>query len=166
MLPEKLEILGHTPVLIVTGALLVVEFLIDKVPALDSVWDSLQTFVRVPLGALLAWGVFAHEPSETQAIAAILGGTLVAGTHAAKAGTRAIVNISPEPVSNWTLSFYEDGVLLAGMWLAFRYPAVFVILLALFVPLLVWLIPKRWHAVLALRRGFGWLFDGGIKKPE
>lgn len=157
-LPPQLEILAHTPVLVVTGALLVVEFLVDKVPAVDSAWDSVQTFVRVPLGALLAWGVFAQSPPETQAIAAILGGALAAGTHVAKAGTRAAVNASPEPLSNWGLSFSEDAVLLLGMWLAFQHPVVFVVLLALFVLLLVWLIPKLWRGLMALKRGFQRLF--------
>lgn len=165
-LPDTLDILAHTPVLVVTGVLLVVEFLVDKVPAIDSVWDSVQTFVRVPLGALLAWGVFAHATPETQAIAAILGGALAAGTHVAKAGTRALVNTSPEPFSNWGLSFSEDGVLLLGMWLAFQHPVVFVVLLALFVLLLVWLIPKLWRGVRALQRGFARLFGRGEARED
>ena len=163
-LPDTLGVLAHTPVLIVTGALLVVEFLVDKVPVVDSAWDSVQTFVRVPLGALLAWGVFAHAAPETQAIAAILGGALAAGTHVAKAGTRAFANTSPEPVSNWGLSFSEDGVVLLGLWLAFAHPAVFLALLALFVLLLVWLIPKLWRGVLALRRGFSRLLARGATR--
>jgi hypothetical protein len=161
VLPPKLEILAHTQVLVATGVLLVVEFLVDKIPALDSAWDSLQTFVRIPLGALLAWGVFANATPETQAVATILGGALAAGTHIAKAGARAIVNVSPEPVSNWTLSFSEDGVLLIGMWLAFEHPALFVILLVLFVLLLAWLVPKIWRGVRALRRGFAGLIGRG-----
>lgn len=152
-LPDKLAVLSHTPVLVATGALLLVEFLVDKVPVIDSAWDSVQTFVRVPLGALLAWGVFAHASPETQAIAAILGGALAAGTHVAKAGTRAAVNTSPEPFSNWGLSFSEDGMVLLGLWLAFKHPVAFLVLLALFVLLLVWLIPKLWRGVQALRRG-------------
>lgn len=161
VLPDKLAILSHTPVLIVTGLLLVVEFLVDKVPAVDSAWDSVQTFVRVPLGALLAWGVFAHASPEIQTGAAILGGALAAGTHVAKAGTRAVVNTSPEPFSNWTLSFSEDGVLLFGLWLAFKHPLVFVVLLALFVLLLIWLIPKLWRGLRALQRGFRRLLARG-----
>lgn len=153
-LPQQLEILAHTPVLVVAAVLAVVEFLADKIPAVDSVWDSVQTFVRVPLGALLAWGVFAHGSPEVQAIAAIAGGALTAGTHVAKAGTRAAVNTSPEPFSNWTLSFSEDGALLGGLWLALQHPAVFLVLLLLFVLLLVWLIPKLWRGLQALRRGF------------
>lgn len=154
VLPDRLAVLSHTPVLVVTGVLLLVEFLVDKIPAADSAWDSVQTFVRVPLGALLAWGVFAHASPEIQAVAAILGGVLAAGTHVAKAGTRAMVNTSPEPLSNWSLSLSEDGVLLFGLWLAFRHPVVFVVLLALFVLLLIWLIPKLWRGLRALRRGF------------
>jgi len=165
-LPSDLALLSHTPVLVVTGALLVVEFLVDKVPAVDSMWDSVQTFVRVPLGALLAWGGFAQAGPETQAIAAILGGAVAAGTHVAKAGTRALVNTSPEPFSNWGLSFSEDGVLLLGMWLALKHPLVFVLLLALFVVLLLWLIPKLWRGVQALRRGFARLLSRGATPPS
>jgi len=163
VLPAKLEILAHTPVLVATGVLLLVEFLVDKIPAVDSVWDSVQTFVRVPLGALLAWGVFANASPETQAVAVILGGALAAGTHVAKAGTRAAVNTSPEPFSNWGLSFSEDGVLLLGMWLAFKYPAVFMALLVLFVLVLVWLIPKLWRGLMVLRHGFRRLFARDIE---
>ena len=165
-LPSDLALLSHTPVLVVTGALLVVEFLVDKVPAVDSMWDSVQTFVRVPLGALLAWGVFAQAGPETQAIAAILGGAVAAGTHVAKAGTRALANTSPEPFANWGLSFSEDGALLLGMWLALKHPLVFVLLLALFVVLLLWLIPKLWRGVQALRRGFARLLSRGATPPS
>lgn len=163
-LPDKLAVLSHTPVLIATGALLVVEFLIDKVPVIDSVWDSVQTFVRVPLGALLAWGVFANASPEVQAIAAIAGGALAAGTHVAKAGTRAAVNTSPEPFSNWGLSLSEDAVVVFGIWLALQHPLVFLALLALFVLLLVWLIPKLWRGLRALRRGFARLFSRGAAR--
>lgn len=164
VLPDKLAILSHTPVLVVTGALLVVEFLVDKVPVVDSAWDSVQTFVRVPLGALLAWGVFAHASPEIQAVATIAGGALAAGTHIAKAGTRAMVNASPEPFSNWDLSFSEDGVVLLGVWLALQHPVVFLVLLALFVLLLVWLIPKLWRGLRALWRGFQRLFPRGAER--
>lgn len=164
-LPPALDVLSHTPVLVATGVLLVVEFLVDKVPAVDSAWDSVQTFVRVPMGALLAWGVFAQGSPEVQAIAAILGGALAAGTHVAKAGTRAAVNTSPEPFSNWALSLSEDGVVLLGLWLAFAHPVVFLVLLALFVLLLVWLIPKLWRGLLALRRGFARLLGKPATPP-
>lgn len=165
-LPAQLAVLGHTPILVTTGVLLVVEFLVDKVPAIDSLWDSVQTLVRVPLGALLAWGVFAHASPEVQAIAVIAGGALAAGTHVAKAGTRALVNTSPEPLSNWGLSFSEDGALLLGLWLALRHPALFVVVLALFVLLLLWLLPKLWRGVRALRRGFARLWARDASRPS
>ena len=151
-LPQALAVLSHTPVLIATGALLVVEFLADKIPAFDSFWDSVQTFVRVPAGALLAWGVFAHSTPEVQVVAAILGGALAAGTHAAKAGTRALVNTSPEPFSNWGLSFSEDALVVGGLALAAMHPAVFLIALGVFVLLLAWLLPKLWRGLRALWR--------------
>lgn len=163
-LPDALGVLSHTPVLIATGVLLVIEFLIDKVPAVDSAWDSVQTFVRIPLGALLAWGVFAHASPEVQAIAAIAGGALAAGTHIAKAGTRAAVNTSPEPFSNWGLSVSEDAAVVFGLWLAFQHPWLFLLLLALFVLLLIWLIPKLWRGLQALRRGFARLFARGAAR--
>lgn len=151
-LPHALAVLQATPVLIATGALLVVEFLVDKVPAFDSLWDGVQSFVRVPAGALLAWGVFAHAPPETQFVAALLGGALAAGTHAAKAGTRALVNTSPEPFSNWGLSFSEDALVAGGLALAVTHPVVFLVALAAFVLLLCWMLPKLWRGLRALWR--------------
>lgn len=151
-LPQALDVLSHTPVLIATGALTLVEFLVDKIPALDSAWDGVQTFMRVPAGALLAWGVFAHASPEVQAIAAVLGGALAAGTHAAKAGTRALANTSPEPFSNWGLSFSEDALVAGGLALAVTHPLAFLGALALFVLLLAWMLPKLWRGVRALWR--------------
>ncbi|MBS0432657.1 MAG: DUF4126 domain-containing protein [Proteobacteria bacterium] len=152
VLPQALEVLSHTPVLIATGALMLVEFLADKIPAFDSAWDGVQTFVRVPAGALLAWGVFAHASPEVQAVAALLGGALAAGTHAAKAGTRALVNTSPEPFSNWGLSFSEDALVAGGLALAVTHPFAFLIALAAFVLLLAWMLPKLWRGVRGLWR--------------
>lgn len=158
-LPQALDVLSHTPVLIATGALTLVEFLADKIPAFDSLWDGVQTFVRVPAGALLAWGVFAHASPEVQAIAALLGGALAAGTHAAKAGTRALVNTSPEPFSNWGLSFSEDALVVGGLALGVTHPLAFLVVLALFVLLLAWMLPRLWRGMRAawrrLRDPFG-----------
>lgn len=109
--------------------------------------------------------MFAGALPEVQAIAAILGGALAAGTHVAKAGTRALVNTSPEPFSNVGLSLSEDGLLLAGLWLAFAHPWVFLVALALFVLVLVWLIPKLGRGIRALRRGFTRLFARGASRP-
>ena len=141
-LPDHLLLLQHNGVLAAAGIMLVVEFLADKVPGFDSVWDAIHTFIRIPIGALLAWGAMGDAAPDVQLAAAILGGAITGGTHLAKAGTRAAINTSPEPFSNWTLSFSEDGILLGGLWLVFHHPAVFLVLLALFLALMIWLLPR------------------------
>lgn len=146
-LPPDLSIMQHPWVLIASGILTVGEFLADKVPAFDSFWDALNTLVRIPAGALLAWGAMGSEPAATQFIAALAGGFISSGTHLFKSGGRALINTSPEPVSNWAASFSEDGVLLVGLWLAFQHPWVFLILLVLFLALVIWLLPKLWRSI-------------------
>jgi hypothetical protein len=141
-LPEHLQLLEHNWVLGASGFMLLVEFLADKVPAVDSVWDAIHTFIRIPIGAMLAWGAMGDAAPDVQMAAAILGGAIAGGTHLAKMGTRAAINTSPEPFSNWTMSFSEDGILFAGLWLVFRHPLAFLILLAVFLAFTIWLIPK------------------------
>lgn len=141
-LPEHLLLLEHNGVLAAAGIMLLAEFLADKVPGFDSVWDAIHTFIRIPIGALLAWGAMGDSSPDMQLAAAILGGFITGGTHALKMGTRAAINTSPEPFSNWTMSFSEDGILLGGLWLVFHHPLAFLILLGLFLALLIWLLPK------------------------
>lgn len=141
-LPAHLQLLEHNAVLAASGIMLLVEFLADKVPGFDSVWDTIHTFIRIPIGALLAWGAMGDAAPDVQVAAAIIGGFITGGTHAFKMGTRAAVNTSPEPFSNWTMSFGEDGLLLGGLWLVFQHPLVFLIVLATFLVLLIWLLPK------------------------
>ena len=154
-LPDHLELLEHNWVLGASGFMLLVEFLADKVPAVDSAWDAIHTFIRIPIGAMLAWGAMGDAAPDVQMAAAILGGAIAGGTHLAKMGTRAAINASPEPFSNWTMSFSEDGILVAGLWLVFRHPLVFLILLAAFFVLLIWLIPKLFRFLAGIRRRFG-----------
>lgn len=146
-LPSGLALLQDDWVLWVSGVLAVGEFLADKIPAFDSVWDALHTFVRIPAGALLAWGVFHDATPGVQLAAALLGGVITSGTHLTKAGTRAIINTSPEPFSNWGASVGEDVTLLGGIYLIWNYPSVFLALLALFLLLAAWLLPKLWRAL-------------------
>ncbi|MEZ5460385.1 DUF4126 domain-containing protein [Dokdonella sp.] len=146
-LPPSLEVVQHPWVLVASGILMFGEFLADKVPAFDSIWDALNTVVRIPAGALLAWGAMGDEPAATQFIAALAGGFISGGTHLFKSGGRALINTSPEPVSNWAASFSEDGVLLVGLWLALQHPWIFLILLALFLALVIWLLPKLLRAL-------------------
>ena len=128
------------------------EFLVDKVPGVDSLWDALHTFIRIPAGALLAAGATGDTLSALTVAAGLLGGTITAGTHFAKAGGRAIINASPEPFSNWGASFTEDATVLAGIWFAFQYPIVFLAALAVFAALVIWLLPKLWRGVGAVLR--------------
>ncbi|MBP6707821.1 MAG: DUF4126 domain-containing protein [Candidatus Accumulibacter sp.] len=147
-LPEGLRVLEHPWVLMAAGLMLLVEFLADKLPLVDSLWDAVHSFIRIPAGAALAAMVFGGQGVEWQTAMAIIGGGLAAGAHFAKAGTRAVVNLSPEPFSNLAASFAEDSLVLLGVWLMFAYPWVLLTLLALFVALLLWLLPKlfRWLA--------------------
>ena len=150
-LPSALEVLESPWVMAVTGALLLVEFLADKVPGIDSAWDAVQTFIRVPAGAVLGAAALGEMGAEWSAIAALLGGTLAAGAHATKAGSRALINTSPEPFSNWGASFAEDVAVLGGLWAAFFHPCILFAFLLVFFLLALWLLPKLW-------RGLRWLF--------
>lgn len=141
-LPDGLTMLTDDWVLGVSGVLMLGEFLADKIPAFDSVWDALHTFIRIPVGTLLAWGVFKDSGVGAQVAAALLGGALTAGTHLAKSGGRALINTSPEPVSNWTASAGEDLTWLGGFYLMWRHPLAMLVLLMLFVLLLCWLLPR------------------------
>lgn len=146
-LPVTLEILSNPYVIGISGLLMTIEFLADKIPYIDSVWDSLQTFIRIPAGALLAVGAINTSDPVIATIAALLGGSLTGMTHATKAGSRALINTSPEPVTNIAASFGEEGLLLGGGWLALMHPAVFIGVLFGFVLLMFWLLPKVWHGL-------------------
>ena len=151
-LPAGLKVLQHLWVIGAAGILLVMEFLVDKVPGIDSVWDAFHTFIRIPAGALLAAGATGDTLSALTVAAGLLGGTITAGTHFTKAGGRAMLNASPEPFSNWAASFTEDAMVLAGIWFAFQYPVVFLAALAAFLALAIWLLPKVWRGVAAIFR--------------
>ena len=154
-LPEGLAVLQHGAVIGAAGLMFFVEFFADKIPALDSVWDGIHTFVRIPAGALLAAYSLAGQGPAIMLAAGILGGTLAAGTHLTKAGTRAVINASPEPFSNVAASFTEDALVFGGLFAAFQHPWVFLVLLAVFVILMLWLLPKLWRGIRATFRRLG-----------
>jgi len=141
-LPHDLQVLASPWVMGVAAILFALNFFADKIPYLDSINDMLHTFVRVPAGALLAYGAAGGLSPEVAVIAGLLGGTLAAGTHLAKTGSRALINTSPEPFSNIAASLAEDVSVIGGLALAIAHPIVFLCLLALFVGLLIWLLPK------------------------
>ena len=151
-LPGAFDILGHPWVLTASGIMLVAEFLADKVPGFDSVWDAVHTFIRIPAGAILAGAAAGHVDPVLVAVAAILGGAIASGTHIAKSGTRALINTSPEPFSNWAASFSEEALLLGGIWMMLMHPLAFLFALMLFVLILLWLIPRLYRAMRGLFR--------------
>jgi hypothetical protein len=150
-LPGGLALLAHPYVLVASFAMFVVEFVADKIPVFDSFWDSLQTFVRIPAGAALAASVFGDASGATALAAAIVGGTLAAGSHLTKSGSRMAINASPEPFSNWAASFGEDIAVAVVLWLAYEHPLVALAVLGVLVLVMLWLIPKLWRF---LRRAF------------
>ncbi len=147
VLPEYLEILANPLVLTASGFMTVVEFFADKIPWVDSVWDAVNTFIRIPGGALLAAGMVGDSGAGAALAAAIIGGSITAGTHLAKAGARAVVNTSPEPFSNMMKSSLEDLLVPAGLWAAIAAPAVFLVALLLFLGVVAWMLPKVWRGV-------------------
>ena len=139
-LPPGLDILSHPYVIAAAGFLLAVEFLADKVPGIDSAWDAVHTFIRIPAGALLAAGAAGNDLTALTVAAGLLGGTITAGTHFAKAGGRAVINTSPEPFSNWIASFTEDAMVVGGVWVALNYPVIFMVSLAVFLAFSAWFV--------------------------
>ncbi|MFC4819931.1 DUF4126 domain-containing protein [Dokdonella ginsengisoli] len=141
-LPEPLLVLQHTWVLAAAGIMATGEFLADKLPGFDSVWDALHTFIRIPAGAFLAWGAMGDSTPAMQMAAGIVGGLITSGTHLAKSGGRAAINTSPEPFTNWTASAGEDGLALGVLFLAVQHPLILLVALAVFLLVLVWCLPK------------------------
>lgn len=158
-LPPEMAIVADPLVVGAAGLMYCVEFFADKVPGVDTGWDAVHTFIRIPAGAVLAAQAVGDVSPAVHLAAALLGGTLAAGSHATKAGTRATLNLSPEPVTNWTASVTEDVVVIGGLWAALSYPWLFLGLLVIFTALTIWLLPKIWRGlrrVLArVRRGLG-----------
>ena len=141
-LPPDLEILANPLVITAAGFMYMVEFFADKTPGVDSAWDVLHTFVRIPAGAVLAAGAVGELDPAIQMAAFVVGGGLAASSHVAKTSSRAVINTSPEPVSNWTASVSEDAIVIGGLWAALNHPLVFFGLLLVFLLILAWLLPK------------------------
>jgi uncharacterized protein DUF4126 len=140
-LPDSLQVLANPFVLAIAITLFVVEFIADKIPYVDSVWDAVHTFIRPPAAALIAYSAFGQVPEEWKVGAALLAGGVALTSHGAKATTRAAANTSPEPVSNWTLSILEDGLAVFLAWLAAAHPiltAAVVVVLVIVSVLLIW----------------------------
>ncbi len=158
VLPPAFDVLGNPWVLTASGIMLAAEFLADKIPGFDSAWDGVHTFIRIPAGAILAVAAIGDADAALVAVAAILGGAIASSAHVTKAGTRALINTSPEPFSNWAASMGEEMLLLGGLWTMIKFPLAFLALLALFILLSLWLIPKLYRALCGVLRALrdGW----------
>jgi hypothetical protein len=162
-LPPGLEILTDPMVMGAAGIMYCVEFFADKVPGVDSGWDTIHTFIRIPAGAMLAASAVGDVTPAIALTTALLGGTLAAGSHATKAGTRLLINTSPEPFSNWTASVGEDLLVIGGLWAALHHPSLFILGLIVFIMLMIWLLPRLWRLIKQVCRRIGsWL---GLCEP-
>ena len=159
-LPAGLQVLQHPAVLLVSGLLLSVEFFADKVPFIDSAWDALNVFIRIPGGALLAAGVFGADNATMGVVAGLLGGSLAATSLATKMTARAALNTSPEPFSNGLASLFEDGLVLAVVWLATQHPLWFGAALVVMVVLSVLLLVVLFKFLRAVWRRVSSVFSG------
>jgi hypothetical protein len=149
-LPGDLHVLANPIVIGAAGLMLFIEFFVDKIPGLDSVWDALHTFVRIPAGATLAGAVFGGDPASWVTAAALMGGTLAATSHAAKLTARASANTSPEPFSNIILSLLGDGAVPVVLWLSWVHPVVLLVLLAVVVVISLVVVVILWRFIARL----------------
>jgi hypothetical protein len=146
-LPGDLDVISRGWVIAVAAILYLVEFLADKIPLVDSAWDAIHTFIRVPAGAVMAASAFAHFDPAVRAAALLAGGTLALGAHGTKASVRLAANASPEPFSNIFLSVLEDAFTVGLAVLAAFHPVVILAILFVFLLLLIWLTPKVLRAI-------------------
>jgi len=168
-LPPDLMIVADPLVMGAAGLMYAVEFFADKIPGVDTGWDTIHTFVRIPAGAMLAAGAIGDIGPAAEIAAALVGGGLAAATHATKAGSRVLINTSPEPFSNWTASIAEDIAVFAGVWASIQHPSFFIVGIIAFILLMVWALPKLWRGIKRvfkfLGKLFGWSSDADYSKP-
>ncbi len=167
-LPPALEILTDPSVMFAAGLMYCVEFFADKVPGVDTGWDAIHTFIRIPAGAIMAAGAAQGLDigPAAELTALLLGGALSATSHATKAGTRVLINTSPEPVTNWTASIAEDLAVIGGLWASLNHPYFFLAALALFLVLVAWLLPKIWRGIKRVSRAVRrWISGSPEDKP-
>ena len=143
-LPDTLQVLSHPIVLGVAITLFLVEFIADKIPYVDSAWDALHTFIRPPAAAVLSYSAFGAVPEEYKIGAALLAGSVALTSHSAKASARAAANTSPEPVSNWSLSILEDGLVVFLVWMSAEHPLLTAGIVLVLLVIAVLLIRKLW----------------------
>jgi hypothetical protein len=163
VLPEQLHILQEPLVIGAACLMYFVEFFVDKTPGVDSGWDAIHTFIRIPAGVMLAAGAVGNVNPAVAIAAGILGGTVTATSHTLKAGSRVLINTSPEPFSNWLASIVEDIAVFTGMYAALYHPFIFLGFFVLFILFCIWFLPKLWVGIKKLFSTLKSFFQG--KKP-
>jgi hypothetical protein len=159
-LPGGLDVLDNWWIIGVAGGLYIVEFFADKIPYVDSVWDVVHTFIRIPAGAVVAYAAVSEMDPSIYIPAALIGGGLAFTSHGTKAAARIGANLSPEPVSNWVLSIVEDVIAIGGTFLAVFAPVLIAIVLVVFLIFFVWFFPKVLRAVKRLFNATAAFFRG------
>ena len=164
-LPQNLEVLSHPGVIAIACVMYLIEFFADKVPYVDSGWDALHTFIRVPAGAILAAQSLGDMNPALELMALLAGGSVALVAHGTKATARLAINASPEPFSNWFASVGEDVTVFGSIWLMFNHPIIMLVLVLTFLALVIWLIPKIYRLA---KRGFQTLREKlrGIKPDQ
>lgn len=157
-LPPDLLVVQDPAVMMAAGFMYCVEFFADKTPGVDSGWDAIHSFIRIPAGATLAAMVVGDVSPAMQVAAFLLGGAITTATHATKAGSRVLINTSPEPFSNWVASVAEDIIVIGGIWSALYHPVLFLIMLGIFLAFMIWLLPKIWRGIKLIMQKLGTLF--------
>ena len=157
-LPADLMVVQDPAVMLAAGFMYCVEFFADKVPGVDTGWDAIHSFIRIPAGAVMASMAVGDVSPAMQVSAFLVGGAVTTTSHATKAGSRVLINTSPEPFSNWIASVAEDFIVIAGLWTSLYHPVLFLLLLGMFILLMIWLLPKIWRGIKLVARKLGALF--------
>lgn len=165
-LPPDLQIVANPLVMGAAGIMYFIEFFADKTPGVDTGWDAIHTFIRIPAGAMLAAGAVGDLNPAVEIAAALLGGSLAAGSHATKAGSRVLINTSPEPFSNWVASVSEDIAVVGGVWASINHPVIFLVGLVIFIILMIWVLPRIWVSVKKVFRFISAWFRKADNPPD
>ncbi len=165
-LPPELTVLENPMVVGAAGIMYVIEFFADKTPGVDTGWDALHTFIRIPAGAMLAAAAVGDVTPALEITAGILGGGIATASHATKSGSRMLINSSPEPVTNWSASLIEDVLVITGLWSALNHPVIFMVLFFIFICVTIWLLPKIWRTLRILASKIRKFFDVNETTPQ
>lgn len=163
-LPDSLALVADPLIIFSASVMYCVEFMADKTPGVDTAWDAIHSFIRIPAGAMLAAGAVGEVSPALTVAAGLLGGGVTAATHVTKAGARVLINASPEPFSNWGASLGEDIAVFAGLWAVLSHPLGFLVAFILFMISLIWVLPRLWLGISSLGQRLGrWL--GLVAEP-